>query len=411
MSRLAGIYAQTPLNRSDIAQSALNITNKSRSNRLRWKGQFSPQLVEVLLKRYAALGAVVFDPFLGSGTLLLEAGLIGLAASGTEINPAAVRLAQIYRFINVPLEVRRYHLKEISLRLQRDFLPTLPLFQQAAHSEHREDSQSVKSRLLELSWLTPDPLQCQLLKTLMVLLDFCKADLSTDKVFKVWRKLSRVVVELPFSEAALDIFHADARQTPLPDSSVDLVVTSPPYINVFNYHQQYRGSMEALNWNLLRVAKSEIGANRKHRGNRFLTVIQFCLDIAQVLNEVARVCRPNGRVILVVGRQSNVRRTPFFNSEMVAEVANRALGFPDLILRQERVFVNRFGKQIFEDILHFSPPINNRPAGKFLCLAQEVAQDVLQTAIPYTPDKAKEGIRSALKKIDTIQPSPLFNLN
>ena len=95
----------------------------------------------------------------------------------------------------------------------------------------------------------------------------------------------------------------------------------------------------------------------------------------------------------------------------MAEVAHRALGFPDLILRQERVFVNRFGKQIFEDILHFSPPINNRPAGKLLSLAQEVAQEVLQTAIPYTPDKAKEGIRSALKKIDTIQPSPLFNLS
>ena len=204
MSRLAGIYARTPLNRSDIPQSALNITNKSRSNRLPWKGQFSPQLVQVLLKRYAAPGAVVFDPFLGSGTLLLEAGLIGLAASGTEINPAAVRLAQIYRFISVPLEVRRFHLKEISQRLQREFLPTLPLFQQAAHSERREDSKSVKSRLLELSLLTREALQSQLLKTLMVLLDLGKADLSADKVLKVWRKLSSVVVELPFSPAALD---------------------------------------------------------------------------------------------------------------------------------------------------------------------------------------------------------------
>jgi len=49
--------------------------------------------------------------------------------------------------------------------------------------------------------------------------------------------------------------------------------------------------MEALSWNVLKVAKSEIGSNRKHRSNRFLTVIQFCLDIAQTFNEMVRVLK------------------------------------------------------------------------------------------------------------------------
>jgi len=80
MSLLAGIYAETPLNTSEMPQADLNIANKSRSNPLRWNGQFSPQLVQVLLSTYATPGSVLFDPFLGSGTVLLEAGLAGLSA-------------------------------------------------------------------------------------------------------------------------------------------------------------------------------------------------------------------------------------------------------------------------------------------------------------------------------------------
>lgn len=369
MSLLTGIYAETPLNTSEIPQADLDIV-KSRSNPLRWNGQFSPQLVQVLLNTYATPGSFLFDPFLGSGTVLLEAGLAGLSASGTEINPAAVTLARTYRFINVPVELRRFHLKEISQLLQREFLQALPLFQDPGQKPDRQDPEAIKSRLVELLLAVEERLQIQLLETLIALLDFYQPNLSADKVFTVWKKLTRLVLELPFSQQPIKVFHVDARKTPLPDSSVDLVLTSPPYINVFNYHQQYRASMEALSWNLLRVAKSEIGSNRKHRGNRFLTVVQFCLDIAQTFNEMVRVCRSDGRLIFVVGRESMVRGTRFFNGEIVAEVAHRAMGF-DLILRQERVFLNRFGQSIFEDILHFSPPAND-PGTLFLGPARKV---------------------------------------
>jgi adenine-specific DNA methylase len=84
------IYQRTPLNKSEIPQSDLNIENKTRSNPLAWNGQFSPQLIQVLLSTYAESGLSIFDPFLGSGTVLLEADRAGLAACGTEINPAAI---------------------------------------------------------------------------------------------------------------------------------------------------------------------------------------------------------------------------------------------------------------------------------------------------------------------------------
>ena len=88
MPILNGIYADTPFDTEEILQADLNIANKFRSNPLRWKGQFSPQLVQVFLDNYSDSDSTVFDPFLGSGTVLLESGMAGLKASGTEINPA-----------------------------------------------------------------------------------------------------------------------------------------------------------------------------------------------------------------------------------------------------------------------------------------------------------------------------------
>jgi len=250
---MSNIYSKTPLNTNEIPQIDLDITNKFRSNPLKWNGQFSPQLVQVLLKNYATSNSVLFDPFLGSGTVLLEAGFSRIPAYGTEINPAAIVLAQTYEFVNVPIDQRRHHLDEVFHHLQ-----IFQNFEWGANGSH--DPEYIKSKLTEFPLLVNERLQHQLLETLIALLDFHKSGLSEKKVFTVWNKLKKHILELPFSQQPIELFHSDARQTPLTDSSVNLVITSPPYINVFNYHQQYRASMEALNWDLLRIARSEFGS-------------------------------------------------------------------------------------------------------------------------------------------------------
>lgn len=64
--------------------------------------------------------------------------------------------------------------------------------------------------------------------------------------------------------------------------------------------------MEKLGWFPLNAAKSEIGANRKFRQNRFLTVIQYAQDLGQTLDELARVMKPEAIGVMVVGRESKV---------------------------------------------------------------------------------------------------------
>ena len=185
-----------------------------------------------------------------------------------------------------------------------------------------------------------------------------------------------------------------------------MVLTSPPYINVHNYHQQFRRSVEALGWDVLSIARSEIGSNRQNRGNRFLTVIQYSLDMALVLRELARVAKADVRFILVVGRESLVRGGRFFNGELVAEIAVRCVGLK-MELRQERVFQNRYGVDIYEDILHFRSTKEVPDQGFALATARHIAARALCEARQLIPAAQRAGLDDAIARIDTVVPSPV----
>ena len=89
-----------------VSQHLLNIEDKNRSNLFAWRGQYSPQLIEYLLEAYCLADSVVLDPFVGSGTVLLEAARVGLPAFEFEINPSAWSFSKVYEFSNLPPSFR-----------------------------------------------------------------------------------------------------------------------------------------------------------------------------------------------------------------------------------------------------------------------------------------------------------------
>ena len=190
--------------------------------------------------------------------------------------------------------------------------------------------------------------------------------------------------------------------------SIDLVFTSPPYINVRNYHQQFRRSVEAMGWKVLAIAPSEIGSNRQNRGNRFLTIIQYSMDIVLALREMSRVTKTSGRIVLIVGRESTVQHVPFYNGQLVAELGTRGVGLT-IDRRQERRYLNRFGVDIYEDILHFNA-LPELPSERYSFLkAREIAVEVLSDTLRTAPDSQHQAIRDALDSAETVSPSPLLD--
>ena len=398
-------FAAIPLDRTSLPDGALNIAERARTNPFPWAGQFTPQLVERLLSAYAPRNGVVLDPFVGSGTSLVEAARLELPACGADINPAAVALARVYRLANLNTVERAALLRGLREKLfsSMDLLGG-PLFSEG--EQRPADRLALESALVEL-WRqsSPGPVQ-NLTAALVMLCDFHRERLDAETIRKTWSRLERIVLSLPESVRQLTVHHADARSLPIESGAVDLVLTSPPYINVHNYHQKYRRSAEALDWNVLAVARSEIGSNRQNRGNRFLTVVQYALDMSLALREMARVARRGARLILVLGRESSVRGTRFFNGEIVAEVAVQSVGLK-IERRQERVFRNRYGTDIYEDILHFRSTGEVPDDEWCMAVARKIAKKVLSASRRSAPLQERPGIRHAMDRLEETAPSPM----
>src|SRR6478752_181404 len=73
-------------------------------------GKYVPQLVEVFLKRYFCPGQRVYDPFMGSGTTLVEANAFGADAVGCDISAFNCLLTHV--------KTSRYSLGELELALR-----------------------------------------------------------------------------------------------------------------------------------------------------------------------------------------------------------------------------------------------------------------------------------------------------
>lgn len=380
-----------------IPQEKLDIIEKTRANLFVWRGQFSPQLIETILSFYCPSNSVILDPFVGSGTVLLEASYLSLEAYGFEINPAAYIMSRTYEFIND--SQKKEVLKNLRNILDQEF--PLRIFEVSDQVENLVDKlQNTRNMLPDRSKVLFD--------ALVIIFDVCNNKITQEFIQKKFLHLSNIITKLPYSQKPIRVGLSDARSLPLKNNQIDFVVTSPPYINVFNYHQNYRQSAEILGWDLLKIAKSEIGSNRANRSNRFYTVVQYCLDMGDILKELARVSKQQARIVLIVGQESNVLGVPFYNADIIEKIGVKTKLFQK-VLRQKRKFKNKFGKVIIEDIINFIN-LNNQVSQEVIeQISREVAFEVLESSRLFVSSENQLCLESAIAKVNNIQKTPILD--
>lgn len=389
----------------DFDQDKLNVMSKTRSNIFNWRGQFTPEFVEYIINTFAETDNTTFDPFCGSGTVLLESARNGIASTGFEINPAAYTMARFISFSTLSLAER----KKLCVSLQERIASLIGTYHDLQLFESKSTFRGSYKNLL----LFADDLLSKIdnkNEKVIALTCLFHAESNGRGALGVTLPRSLEIVtaklnSLPFAKKPIVAALCDARMAHLRlNTPVDLIITSPPYINVFNYHQNYRSIMEVLGFNLLKVAASEIGSNRKNRGNRFRTVVQYALDMETALDSFARSLNKNGILVLVVGRESRVRGIPFSNSSILLQIVEE-MGAYKKIATPERVFTNRFGMSIKEDILVLQmcgvPPRSGN--------ARNIAHQHLQTVLHLAQGDIADDINDALTQIATIEPSPIFD--
>ena len=318
MANVASMRTQTALYREidlELSWSEQDLPERERTKHVHrlhpYLGKFVPQLAEVFLRRYARPGALVWDPFVGSGTTLVEANAYGARAAGCDISafnclltrvktasyePAAL-LADLARLaapggaaVPAPSPYLKHWFASRSVRELVEFRERI------ARTEYPDLWRVVLSRAARSARLARHDD-----------LDFPKEPVRADYFCHKHRRVCRPVGEAEkflrryvrdavqrvqeFADVRTGsdatVIHGDARLVD-PPGPVDLVFTSPPYPGLIDYHEQHAYAFDLLG--LERRDAAEIGRGVKG----------YCNDVAAVLERAAKALTRNGKIVVVV---------------------------------------------------------------------------------------------------------------
>jgi DNA modification methylase len=320
----------------------------------------------------------ILDPMMGSGTVLAVARAKGHKAIGIDIDPLAVLISKVW---TTSIDVKEVQEKaiEVLARARADFSSCLTRSAYPRHADHETrrfvtywfDDYS-RRQLVTLASAIERVRNDKVRAVLwcgfsrLIITKQAGASLAMDlahsrphksferapiKPFRKFLPAVDYVVRNCISEAERDrgpaplVYEGDARNLPLQKSTIDLVLTSPPYLNAIDY---MRCSKFSLIWmghtvGKLGITRSEsVGTeagSREARDNSIVSDIiadlslrprlsdrheavlaRYIDDMRCALGEVARVLAPRGRAVYVVG-ENTIRGTYIRNSLIVSAVA------------------------------------------------------------------------------------------
>ena len=289
-------------------------------------GKYVPQLVETFLNRFFRPGQRIYDPFVGSGTTLVEANVFGADAVGADISAFNCLLSRV--------KTTRYSLGavEMSLRAALEearragpapvagasgWLRTW--YAPRALGELLRYHEIASERLDDPAWDVAEIVLSRAARSARLTthfdLDFPRAPTATAYFCHKHKRICRPVEEAEkflsrytvdtvrrlraFAQVRtsrdVDVLHDDARTLTLPRKA-DGIITSPPYPGLIDYHEQHRYSYELLK--LRDRRDDEIGAASVGTGTRALAA--YVADMTAVLANAARQLRRDAPIVIVV---------------------------------------------------------------------------------------------------------------
>lgn len=255
-------------------------------------GKFIPQLVEIFLRKYKP--KLVYDPFCGSGTTMVEASTLGIDSIGTDISAFNVLLSKVKtEKYDIPLlEKETYEILRKLSNYKTKFSNNKKLNKLFSHKNEYLKAwfaRNTQKELLYYQWLIKNYTYQDLFKIILSRsarsarlvkhydLDFPKKPQTTsyqcykhrricEPVKEAYKFLYRYTIDTlqrvkEFSNirtnAKVVANHADSRKVKLP-KEIDMVFTSPPYVGLIDYHEQHKYAYELLG--LKNNEMKEIGA-------------------------------------------------------------------------------------------------------------------------------------------------------
>lgn len=285
-----------------------------------YRACYKPQLPAYFIDRYATPGEWIYDPFMGRGTTLIEAKLRGYNVIGNDVNPLSTILtaprlcAQDLESISERIESIQLPKAEIEdedllVFFQAQTLKELYGWRSYFKKQHASGAFDTIDAWLQMvacnrltghskgffSVYTLPPNQATTLNSQRKINEKRKQAPEYRNTKELILKKSKSLLrhELPrdYDQTQSTLLCRSADATPeIPNASVQLIVTSPPFLDIVNYV----GDNWLRNW----FCQCEPQPGKLWQLRKLEDWTEKMIDS---LKEMSRVLKPDGRIALEVG--------------------------------------------------------------------------------------------------------------
>ena len=317
----------------------------------RYPAKFLPNVVKKIIEDYAPDCNVIADLFAGCGTTLVEAKVHGKRSIGTDINPVAQLITKVKTTPIEPTALQQSYQTLIALfdgyveddyiniqkheRIDYWFFPSEKakiafLFSSVRDSAFDDISKEffyvcISHILKNCSRWLQSSTKPQIDPNKNIPDPFEEFKRHCQKMIKSNCALYDELVAKGNLDTQCDILLEDARRTSIEDESVDIIITSPPYVTSYEYadiHQltgywmdyipnmqdfrkRFIGTSYSGNTSL-EVPDSELGqeiVNELAKKSKHIAcdVAQYFNDMQEVSREIKRILSQNGQACIVIG--------------------------------------------------------------------------------------------------------------
>lgn len=330
-----------------------------------YAAKFPSLVARELILEWSDPGNLVLDPFCGSGTTLVEASVLGRRGVGVDIHPLACLIASVKCTPLSPAELADAEHWVVFAALQggeitgRPMLlaestaasdvtarvasvkPTVPAFHNRDHwfSRPAQDDLALLRAILDVA--PSGAVRAFLYVAFSAIILRCSRQDSETRYKAVSRAYKRGLAFELFAKKAREMIrdmrefssrgraaayaaNANAQALPLQSKVVDLVVTSPPYANTYDYYLYHKQRMNWLGLDFNVAKRSEIGSRLEFSSVK-APAEKFRADMRRVFAELHRVVKPGAQAAFVIG-DSRIAGKVYSGQELVTSLA-RGVGW------------------------------------------------------------------------------------
>ena len=317
-----------------------------------YPAKFTPQIVNRFFNLYCKRNFTILDPFCGSGTTLVEGVLNGMNSVGIDLNPIAyiISRAKSKYYATEEIQLIKNFISEIQPKANNDLFSQkneneilIPNFPNRDHWFQENVSYELailKNKIDEIKNKNiKNLLYCAFSKIILkvsnqdseVRYTAKKKNHSDGIVFSSFiDTVSNYLQTLNTKEhsiiAEAEVHNGDTYEVlkKLSENHFDFVITSPPYINTFDYYLYHKQRMFWLGYDHRPVRQKEIGNHLRIDTKKFeIAKSEYIYSMTQIMNELSRVSKHNSYFVMIIG-DGIVDGTTIDMSEVIAEICEHS---------------------------------------------------------------------------------------